>query len=456
MGKGKKKHNHNTERDIKALKRNERKNMALGTLKNININKYKNQNMKIPQLISQKQKIIDELNRKQKTGSRQQLIDTLNKKLQENNTSEYSNLYQLMEESKSNQNLYNKESDQNLLFNQEQKNLEKKLNITNKDLSRKAYVKILDQVIENSDVILEVLDSRDPLTCRNKDLENKIKSGKNSKKIILVLNKIDLIPVQNAIDWQKYLSNEFPCVLFKSNTQTQSANLSQSNLFDKNLKDQKEYITEILKGNKSIGGEELLNLLKNYSRIDGNTKSNIVVGVIGIPNVGKSSLINSLTRGKNVGVSNTPGFTKGLQEVILDNNIRLLDCPGVVMSNDENSILHNVIRTEDIKEPIEVVGKILKKMSQEYFLNTYNLDISILKGSELTIEKIVYLVGEKMKKYKKGGVVDLDKSARIIINDWNLGRLKYYSVPPGIDKNIYDEQLKKNEMMKKSKMDIDK
>jgi nuclear GTP-binding protein len=456
MGKGKKKHNHNTERDIKALKRNERKNMALGTLKNININKYKNQNMKIPQLISQKQKIIDELNRKQKTGSRQQLIDTLNKKLQENNTSEYSNLYQLMEESKSNQNLYNKESDQNLLFNQEQKNLEKKLNITNKDLSRKAYVKILDQVIENSDVILEVLDSRDPLTCRNKDLENKIKSGKNSKKIILVLNKIDLIPVQNAIDWQKYLSNEFPCVLFKSNTQTQSANLSQSNLFDKNLKDQKEYITEILKGNKSIGGEELLNLLKNYSRIDGNTKSNIVVGVIGIPNVGKSSLINSLTRGKNVGVSNTPGFTKGLQEVILDNNIRLLDCPGVVMSNDENSILHNVIRTEDIKEPIEVVGKILKKMSQEYFLNTYNLDISILKGSELTIEKIVYLVGEKMKKYKKGGIVDLDKSARIIINDWNLGKLKYYSVPPGIDKNIYDEQLKKNEMMKKSKMDIDK
>ena len=456
MGKGKKKHNHNTERDIKAQKRNERKNIALGTLKNININKYKNQNSKIPQLISQKQKIIDELNRKQKTGSRQQLIDNLNQRLQEKNPTEYSNLYQLMEESKSNQNLYNKESDQNLLINQEQKNSEKKLNIINKDLSRKAYIKILDQVIENSDVILEVLDARDPLTCRNKELENKIKSGKNSKKIILVLNKIDLIPVQNAIDWQKYLSNEFPCVLFKSNTQTQSTNLSQSNLFDKNLKNQKDYISEVLKGNKSIGGEELLNILKNYSRIDGNTKSNIVVGVIGIPNVGKSSLINSLTRGKNVGVSNTPGFTKGLQEVILDNNIRLLDCPGVVMSNDENGILHNVIRTEDIKEPIEVVGKILKKMSQEYFLNTYNLDITVLKGSELTLEKIIYLVGEKLKKYKKGGVVDLDKSARIIIHDWNLGKLKYYSVPPGIDKNIYDQQLKNNEMMKKSNMDVDK
>ena len=453
MGKGKKKHN--KERDIKAQKRNERKNLALGTLKNQYINKYKNQNSTIPKLVSQKQKIIDELNRKQKTGSRQQLLDTLNSKLQEKNLSEYSNLYQLMEESKSSQNLYNKETDENLISNKEQKDSEKKLNIINKDLSRKAYIKVLDQVIENSDVILEVLDARDPLSCRNKELENKIKSGKYSKKIILVLNKIDLIPVQNAIDWQKYLSNEFPCVLFKSNTQSQSSNLSQSNLFDKNLKEQKDYISEILKGNKSIGGEELLNILKNYSRIDEGTKSNIVVGVIGIPNVGKSSLINSLTRGKNVGVSNTPGFTKGLQEVILDNNLRLLDCPGVVMSNDENNILHNVIRTEDIKEPLEVVGKILKKMTMDYFLKTYNLDISILKGSELTLEKVVYLVGEKLKKYKKGGIVDLDKSARIIINDWNMGKLKYYSVPPGIDKNIYDEQIKQNEM-KNKKMDVDK
>ena len=454
MGKGKRKHN--TERDIKAQKRNERRNLALGTLKNVNMNKYKNQNSTIPKLISQKQKIIDEINRKEKKGSRQELIDNLNKRLQEKNLSEYSNLYQLIEESKSSQNLYNKELDLNLVSNKEQKDSEKKLNIINKDLSRKAYIKVLDQVIENSDVILEVLDARDPLNCRNKELENKIKSGKYSKKIILVLNKIDLIPIQNAIDWQKYLSNEFPCVLFKSNTQIQSSNLSQSNLFDKNLKEQKEYISDILKGNKSIGGEELLNILKNYSRIDAGSKSNIVVGVIGIPNVGKSSLINSLTRGKSVGVSNTPGFTKGLQEVILDNNIRLLDCPGVVMTNDENNILNNVIRTEDIKEPLEIVGKILKKMTQEYFVKTYNLDIDILKGSELTIEKMVYLVGEKLKKYKKGGIVDLDKSARIIINDWNCGKLKYYSVPPGIDKNIYDEQLKQNEIMKNKNMDVDK
>ena len=455
MGKGKKKHN--TERDIKAKKRNERKERALGTLKyTSNEHKFKNQNLTVPKLLSQKQKIIDELNRKQKTGSRQLLINNLSQRLQENNNSEYSNLYQMVEDSKSNQNLYDKESDKNLLSNQEKIISEKKLNVTNKDLSRKAYIKILDQVIDNSDVILEVLDARDPLSCRSKELENNILSKKGEKKIILVLNKIDLIPIQNALDWQKYLSREYGCVLFKANTQNQNSNLSQSTLFDKNIKEQKDYIEDVLKGNKAIGGEELLNMLKNYSRTDSGTKSSIVVGVVGIPNVGKSSIINSLTRGKNVGVSNTPGFTKGLQEVILDNNLRLLDCPGVVMSNDENSILHNVIRTEEIKEPIDVVAKIFKKMSQDYLFKTYELDLSILKGSELTVEKILYLIGEKMKKYKRGGCVDLDKAARLVINDWNAGKLKYYTVPPGVDRNAFEEKLMMAESQKNKKMDIDK
>ena len=107
-------------------------------------------------------------------------------------------------------------------------------------------MKILEQVIENSDVILEVLDSRDPLNKRNKEIESSILRRKDEKKIILILNKIDLIPLQNALDWQKSLQREYATILFKSNTQTQNSNLFQLTLFTKNIKEKKDYIEKIL------------------------------------------------------------------------------------------------------------------------------------------------------------------------------------------------------------------
>jgi len=81
--------------------------------------------------------------------------------------------------------------------------------------SKKAYVRELKKVVEQADVVLEVLDARDPEGCRNKELEAQIASA--GKKVILVVNKIDLVPPQNARMWEKYLRREFPTVLFKCN-----------------------------------------------------------------------------------------------------------------------------------------------------------------------------------------------------------------------------------------------
>jgi len=116
------------------------------------------------------------------------------------------------------------------------------------------------------------------------------------------------------------LRREFPTVLFKANTQTQKSNLSSISLFNNSRISKTTVTDEIMTSNKSVGSENLLELLKNYCRIEDSKKS-IVVGVIGFPNVGKSSIINSLTRSKAVGVSSTPGFTKQMQEVIY--NIQL-------------------------------------------------------------------------------------------------------------------------------------
>jgi nuclear GTP-binding protein len=158
----------------------------------------------------------------------------------------------------------------------------------------------------------------------------------------------------------------------------------------------KEFIEEMLSSNKAVGAENLLNLLKNYCRVE-DSKKQITVGIVGFPNVGKSSIINSLKRGKVVGVSSTPGYTKGLQEIHLDRNIKLIDCPGVVYSSDPNElILHNVIRIEDVKDPIECVSAITRKIAKEVLIETYKLE-----SDWETIEQFLYLIGDKMKKYKK-------------------------------------------------------
>ena len=174
-----------------------------------------------------------------------ELLNNLNKKLHENNPTVYQNLYQMSLETTSNEKLYDYQNDNNLISNKELSQI-KKLNEINKDNSKKQYMKILEQVIENSDVILEVLDSRDPLNKRNKEIESSILRRKDEKKIILILNKIDLIPLQNALDWQKSLQREYATILFKSNTQTQNSNLSQLTLFTKNIKVKKDYVEKIL------------------------------------------------------------------------------------------------------------------------------------------------------------------------------------------------------------------
>jgi len=188
-------------------------------------------------------------------------------------------------------------------------------------------------------------------------------------------------------------------VLFKANLQNQNSNLSQDSLFNSALAEKKEYVEDVLNTNKAIGGENLLNLLKNYCRVE-DSKRSIVVGIVGFPNVGKSSIINSLRRGKVVGVSSTPGYTKSMQEIILDKNIKLLDSPGVVFSNESdkeyNMILHNVIRIEDVKEPIDVVSVILHKVPKDVIKDLYKLE-----SDWETTEQFLWLIGDKMKKYKR-------------------------------------------------------
>ena len=128
----------------------------------------------------------------------------------------------------------------------------------------------------------------------------------------------------------------------------------------------------------AVGTENLMNILKNYARVDGDakTKSLITVGVVGFPNVGKSSLINSLKRSKAAATGNTPGVTKQMQEIQLDKNIVLLDSPGVVLMTNEQSdslILRSAVRVEDLDDPIRPVEALLNRIERDELLKFYRI-----------------------------------------------------------------------------------
>lgn len=291
-----------------------------------------------------------------------------------------------------------------------------------RDSSKKAFFQEFEKVVQASDVILMVLDARDPVGCRSRKIEEMIlQYGK--KRLILVLNKIDLVPRENAEAWIKYLKNEFPTIAFKASTQHQSTRLGQAN--NVNLQTASD---KVLKMSGCVGADELMNILKNYAR-NSDIKTAITVGVIGYPNTGKSSLINSLKRHKVCSVGSTPGQTRHTQEIFLDKHIKLLDCPGIVFSQGESSsageeVLRNCIKVELLDDPISPVEAILGKCKHDRLCKIY--DIPVFRNCQ----EFLLLCARKMGRLRKGGVADLEGAAKTIINDWNSGKIPFYSVPP--------------------------
>jgi len=295
-----------------------------------------------------------------------------------------------------------------------------------RDNSKRAYFREFKKILEIADVILEVLDARDPLGSRCKEIEQKILQKDPNKKIILILNKIDLIPKDNVEHWLKYLRNEYPTVAFKCTTQEQRKNLNQSSVStdfaSKNL----------LQSSECLGADLLIQLLKNYCR-SLNIKTNISVGIIGYPNVGKSSLINSLKRTKAVGVGATPGFTKTTQEIYLDKHVKLIDCPGIIFSNkatDTDIILRNAVKIEQIPDPIEPVEVILKRCKKDQLIKIYKIP------QYANINEFLIHIAQKRGKLGKGGVADQLAAARTVLQDWNGGKIPFYTVPPEV-KNVH-------------------
>lgn len=297
-----------------------------------------------------------------------------------------------------------------------------------RDTPEKAFYRELAKVIEASDVILEVLDARDPLGTRCADIEKMVLKAGPEKKLVLLLNKIDLVPRDSVEKWLKYFREELPAVAFKCSTQHQKSNLGKKYAAKGAKKTPKP--CSLLEAGDCLGDQTLIKLLKKYSKSREITNT-ITVGVVGLPNVGKSSLINSLKRCHVVDVSATPGLTKSMQEVELDKNVKLLDCPGVVMvkseENEASIALRNCIRIDKVDDPTSPVKEIFKLCPAKTLVMLYRIP------SFDSVDDFLHNVATARGKLKKGGTADIDAAARIILHDWNEGRIPYYTMPPTRD-----------------------
>ncbi|RYP13009.1 hypothetical protein DL767_010955 [Monosporascus sp. MG133] len=256
--------------------------------------------------------------------------------------------------------------------------------IFNKGQSKRIWNELY-KVIDSSDVIIHVLDARDPLGTRCRSVEKYLKTEAPHKHLIFVLNKCDLVPTSVALH-----------------------------------KDRKQ----------------------------------ISVGFIGYPNTGKSSIINTLRKKKVCTVAPIPGETKVWQYITLMKRIYLIDCPGIVPPNmndtPQDILLRGVVRVEGVENPEQYIPAVLAKVKPHHMERTYEL-----KGWNDHIH-FLELLARKGGRLLKGGEPDVDGVAKMVLNDFMRGKIPWFTPAPaaeGEEKGLEGREGRLGEMPKKRKRD---
>lgn len=250
----------------------------------------------------------------------------------------------------------------------------------------------MQQELKVVDSVVYVLDSRAPLSSINPYFDELI----NTKPVLYILNKADLVPQSDVTKWQSHFEKIGSGCIYTDSTQKGSAKLIINKLNDINSATIQKY--------KTKGVNKIIRAM-----------------VIGVPNCGKSTLINSLIAKKKTVTGNKPGVTRGKQWVVIDNYLELMDTPGTLYPDfKDQQKARNLAFVGCIKDDIldinELAFEMLSFLKENYpasLLSRYKLDNMIEDNHHLLQE-----IGKKRGFIVKGGDIDIEKTAKAVITDF--------------------------------------
>ncbi|KAF8189693.1 GTP-binding protein [Pholiota molesta] len=299
----------------------------------------------------------------------------------------------------------------------------------------------LQAVLAKADVVVEVLDARDPLAYRSKHIEETVKGM--GKKVLFVLNKIDTCPREAVVQWSTQLRNEHPTLLFRSATSFLPEPVVQAVPKIKKGKGKAPKIPTT----DAIGADSILSCLSHWAK-EKEGDEPLAVAVVGVANVGKSSLINSLLKRSALPVytlsssSRGPTTTELPQEVELeseDQKMLIIDTPGLSFVHDDAAdaavleegrardiLLRSKGRIDRLKDPKPPVLEIVSRANVEDLMLLYSLP-AFVKGD---LTSFLSGVARANQLVKRKGELDLTGAARIVLRDWSVGKLSHYTLPP--------------------------
>ncbi|KAK8095515.1 uncharacterized protein PG998_002143 [Apiospora kogelbergensis] len=317
------------------------------------------------------------------------------------------------------------------------------------DSSRRQYDKVFKTVIEQADVVLYVLDARDPEGTRSREVERTVMAAASGgKRLMLILNKVDLIPPPVLKDWLNYLRRYFPTLPLQASKCAPNAQTFKH-------------------GDLTVQGTSatLFKSLKSFAASK-QLKRAVSVGVIGYPNVGKSSVINALLSGMGKRGAACPagaeaGVTTSIRSVKIDSKLTLLDSPGIVFPSSKDGessnkkkaidqhahlVLLNAVPPKQIDDPMPAVSLLLKRLSTspdlyQKLMDVYDLPPLISSGGDNTTDFLVQ-VARKRGRLGKGGVPNLPSAAMTVVTDWRDGRIQGWMNAPKLP--VATEASKKN------------